>query len=199
MTAEDFEISENPPRDDDGHPIHPEKGYRICGAVKSDRTTPTKHGRERDDFEYCLLAAGWGEDRNVGPCRKHPVTGEQWGESNPNYQHGHYSEFQELHREQLTDREREMVEAIDFEENGEEFAEEVVKMAYIKHHRTGDDRFLREARQWSKEFGVIDRPADQLEVKADVQQETEHTIDEETRDIALEVIRARQRQEANDE
>ena len=196
MTDEDYEISEEPPRDDEGHPIHPERGHRICGATKSDKTTPTDHGRERDDVEYCLLAAGWGEDRSVGPCSKHPVTGEQWGESNPNYDGGDYSEFQDLQRESLTEREQQMLEAIDFDDHADDFAEDVVKEAYIKYQRTGDDRFLREARQWAKEFGVIASPADQLEVDAKVESETEHSMDEGTKEIAREVLR--QRRERDD-
>lgn len=178
MTDDDYEISAEPPRDDQGHPIHPEKGYRICGATKSENTTPTDHGRERDEFDYCLQRAGWGADRQVGPCTKHPVTGEQWGESNPNYQSGSYSKFQDLQRDALTEREQQMLDAIDFEKHDGDFAEDVVKEAYIKYHRTGDDRFLREARQWAKEFGVIDTPADQLEVDATVEQTTEHELGE---------------------
>jgi len=172
MTESDdaeFEISDEPPRDGQGHPIHPERGHRICGATKSEKTTPTDHGRERDEFGYCLLAAGWGTDREVGPCSNHPIRGEQWGESNPNYEDGSYSTFQEFQRDSLTEREQAMLDALDLEQDADQFAEDVVKEAYIKYHRTGDDRFLREARQWASEFGVIERSADQLEVDADVE------------------------------
>ncbi|AFZ74547.1 4'-phosphopantetheinyl transferase family protein [Natronobacterium gregoryi] len=160
---EEYEISSEPSRDEQGHPVHPERGHRICGAVKSDRTTPTDHGRERDDYEYCLQPAGWGEDRNVGPCSNHPVTGEQWGESNPNYENGDYSEFADFMKESLTDREQEAMANLDLEESAEDFAKDVVKEAYLKYLRTGDDRFLREARQWASEFGVIEKPAEKLE------------------------------------
>jgi len=194
----EWEISEEPPRDDRGHPTHPERGHRICGAAKSDRTTPTEHGRERDEYDYCLLTAGWGEDRDVGPCSKHPVTGEQWGESNPNYDTGSYSEFQRLQREQLTEREQKMLEAINFEEDAESFAEDVVKEAYLKYHRTGDDRFLREARQWAKEFGVIKSPADQVELNAEVESETEHTVDDETKDLLRETLRRKYEADTNE-
>jgi len=191
MTDDDveYEISEAPPRDDEGHPIHPEQGHRICGAVKSDRTTPTAHGRERDEYDYCLLAAGWGEDRSVGPCSKHPVTGEQWGQSNPNYEDGTYSEFEDFMFDSLTDREREALGALDLDEDADAFATDVVKEAYAKYLRTGDDRFLREARQWASEFGVIERPADQLEVDADV--DTNGGLDEETEIALREALRAR--------
>ncbi|RKS83302.1 hypothetical protein BDK61_2645 [Haloarcula quadrata] len=198
MTDDDYEISEEPPRDEQGHPIHPERGHRICGATKSDKTTPTDHGRERDDVDYCLLAAGWGENRDVGPCSKHPVTGEQWGESNPNYDTGSYSEFQRLQRESLTEREQEMLDALDLDEHADDFAKDVVKEAYLKYHRTGDDRFLREARQWAKEFGVIASPADEIEVQADVNQTTEHQLGDDERELALETIRELQERDAGE-
>lgn len=199
MTDDDeFTISEEPPRDESGHPIHPERGHRICGATKSDRTTPTEHGRERDDFDYCLLAAGWGKDRSVGPCSKHPVTGEQWGESNPNHKHGGYSEFQDFMQDSLTESEQEAMAALDLDEEGDTFAQDVVKEAYLKYHRTGDDRFLREARQWASEFGVIEKPAEKLEAKvdADVDQTTTQELGEDEKQLARELIRERQRQDA---
>ena len=183
MTDDEFEISEEPPRDDRGHPVHPERGHRICGATKSDRTTPTDHGRERDDYEYCLLAAGWGTDRSVGPCSKHPVTGEQWGESNPNFEDGSYSEFHEFVVDDLSEREQEALEALDLDESADEFAKDVVLEAYIKYKRTGDDRFMREARQWASEFGVIEAAPDRIEGEFDVTTEVDVELDEETQDM----------------
>lgn len=35
--------------------------------------------------------------------------------------------------------------------------------AYAKYLRTGNDRFLREARQWAADFGAIKKPAAKLE------------------------------------
>jgi len=163
MTDEDYEISEAPPRDDEGHPIHPERGHRICGAVKSDRTTPTDHGRERDEYEYCLLAAGWGTDRGVGPCSKHPVTGEQWGESNPNYEDGTYSEFEDFMYDSLTEREREAIESLDLDKDGDQFVRDAVKEAYVRYRRSGDSRHLREYRQLISEFNIVDN-TDHVEV-----------------------------------
>jgi len=192
MTESDdaeFEISDEPPRDDQGHPAHPERGHRICGATKSERSTPAPHGRSRDDVEYCLQTAGWGTDRDVGPCRNHPISGEQWGKSNPNYSTGDYSTFQEFQRNRLTDSEQAAIDAINFDEHGDDFAEDVVKEAYAKYLRTGDDRFLREARQWAKEFGVIEQPADQLEVDADV--DTNAGLDDDTEVALREALRSR--------
>lgn len=176
----DYEISDEPPRDDQGHPIHPERGHRICGATKSERSTPAPHGRSRDDVAYCLQSAGWGTDRDVGPCKNHPITGEQWGESNPNYSSGAYSEFEDFMFDSLSERERNAVDALDFSEHAGQFAAGVVKEAYAKYQRTGDDRFLREARQWASEFGVIEAAPDRLEVDTDlsVSAEEKEQLDE---------------------
>lgn len=186
----DYEISDAPPRDDDGHPIHPERDHRICGAVKSDKTTPTEHGRERDEYDYCLLAAGWGEDRNVGPCSKHPITGEQWGDSNPNYEDGAYSEFEDFMYDSLTDQEREALDALDLDEDGDDFAKSVVKEAYAKYLRSGDDSFLREARQWASEFGVIETPPNKQEIEhsGQIDGEREHSVDDETREAVRDAL-----------
>ncbi|WP_338756515.1 hypothetical protein V9T20_12670 (plasmid) [Halobacterium salinarum] len=163
----DYKISDEPPRDDQGHPVHPERGHRICGATKSDRSTPAPHGRSRDDVEYCLQSAGWGCDRSVGPCKNHPVSGEQWGESNPNYTSGAFSEFEDFMYDSLTERERDAVDALNLDDDGGQFAAGVVKEAYMKYQRSGDDRFLREARQWAAEFGVIDVAPEQVELDVD--------------------------------
>lgn len=174
MTEEDdteFEISERPPRDDGGHPVHPERGHRICGAVKSDETTPTDHGRERDEYEYCLLAAGWGEDRKVGPCSKHPVTGEQWGESNPNHSHGGYSElekFDDYIMKPAPDEHREALESVDFDEHGKAYAATMVRRLTHEFRITGDPRKAAEARQWASEFGLIEAAPDKLEIGTDL-------------------------------
>jgi hypothetical protein len=155
MTGDEYTISSVPPRDEEGHPIHPERGHRICGAVKSDKTTPTEHGRERDDVEYCLLAAGWGTDSNVGACRKHPYSGSQLGASNPNYEHGAYSEHL---RSQLTEQESEayedLVKALQDPTEALGAIRELAAEVAIKYQRTGDDRFLREFRQLADTFNM---------------------------------------------
>lgn len=186
MTDSDLEISLEAPTDAEGHPIHPDadKNHRICAAQKSDRTTPTPHGRERDDVSYCTLAAGWGVDgKSEGTCRHHLGAVDNRGKKNGNYKHGAYSEFVDFVQESLTDGERAAMEALDLEEAGDDFAEDVVKEAYVKYLRTGDDRFLREARQWASEFGVIEKPAERLEMQADVTQTTEHELGDDEKEI----------------
>lgn len=194
---DDFEISEEPPRDSDGHPVHPERGHRICAATKSEKTTPTSHGRERDDYDYCLLAAGWGEDRSVGPCSKHPVTGPQWGKSNPNYQHGAYSQ---VFRSDLTDAEEAALEdALNSLDDPAEVKERLAETAFeliLKGKRAGDPRLTREGRQLLSEFNIVEA-ADKLEVEHSGQVESEHSLDDETKEIIRDVLK-RQR-EASDE
>ncbi|MDL0133578.1 hypothetical protein [Halobacterium salinarum] len=171
MTDDEFQISEEPPRDEEGHPTHPEKDYRICGAVKSDRTTPTDHGRERDEFDYCLLAAGWGTDRDVGPCQKHPVSGEQWGESNPNYSHGGYSgleEFDDYMMKPAPEDHRAALESVDFDDDGKAYAATMVRRLTHEFRITGDPRKAAEARQWASEFGLIEAAPDKLEIDTDL-------------------------------
>lgn len=72
------------PTDGDGRPIHPEKGYTICGYEKTDATD--KAGNKRHDIPYCLQSAGWGTDRDTGHCSKHnghgPGAKEGWANQN---------------------------------------------------------------------------------------------------------------------
>ena len=165
----DYDISEEPPRDDQGHPIHPERGHRICAAVKSDRTTPTEHGRERDEYAYCLQPAGWGvEDRSIGPCKHHPVSGEQWGESNPNHEHGGYSEFDDYMMKPTADEHQEALEAVDFDEHGKQYAATMIKRLTHEFRITGDHRKAAEARQWASEFGLVEAAPDKLEIDGDL-------------------------------
>lgn len=176
--TDDYEISSEPPRDDQGHPIHPERDHRICGATKSDQTTPTDHGRERDDYDYCLLAAGWGTERGVGPCSKHPIKGEQWGKSNPNYEDGSYAEVRDFITNDATDAEQDFFDELDLEDGGSQFVHDVVKEAYIKYKRTGDERFLREVRQWLSEFNIVEN-GDEVELTGELDHAVDHDLSEE--------------------
>ncbi len=173
MTTDDREVA---PTDEEDHPIHPEKGYRICGAPKSDRTTPTSHGRERDDVDYCLQRAGWGTDREVGPCRDHPFEGSQVGKSNPNFKHGAFSE---LFRSDLSERERAAFdEALDAVDDPEEIKEVLATVAIehiLKGKRSGDPRLTREGRQLLAEFNIVKSP-EQVEVEHSGSVDTELSV-----------------------
>lgn len=82
-------IHEDAPTDDDGVPYHPERGFPICAQPKTDAEDENK----RDDIPYCLQAAGWGTDRDIGACKNHGGAGgapEGW--ANGNARHLLYSE-----------------------------------------------------------------------------------------------------------
>jgi hypothetical protein len=69
-------VHDDAPTDDHGRPIHPEKGYPICGQPKTDATA--KNGRKREDVPYCLSYAGSGTDRPTeagGACYLHGGAG----------------------------------------------------------------------------------------------------------------------------
>jgi len=146
------------------------------------------------DGEQCGHPAGWGTDGESGPCKFHGGAADNRGEKNGNYEHGAYSEFVDFQRDSLSEREQKAIDAIDFDEHGEEFARDVVREAYAKYLRTGDDRFLREARQWAKDFGVLETPAEQLEVDADV--DTDVELDEATRETFRQVLQQRRHEDA---
>lgn len=92
-------IHDDAPVDEQGIPRHPDddKDHAICAAPKSDRASKPEHGRDRDDVDYCTLAAGWGVDGvSEGHCTKHGATKTpQKGPLNPNYRHGLYAEIDE--------------------------------------------------------------------------------------------------------
>lgn len=76
-------VHDDAPTDDEGRPVHPEKGYHICGMSKTDATA--NNGRKRDDIPYCLQYAGHGTDRKTGACSKHGGAGgapEGWANGN---------------------------------------------------------------------------------------------------------------------
>jgi len=84
-------VHEDAPTDDEGRPIHPEKGYPICGMPKTD--AKSNNDRKREDVAFCLQTAGWGTDRDTGACKNHGGAGgapEGW--ANGNARHLLYSE-----------------------------------------------------------------------------------------------------------
>jgi len=180
MTNDSYEVSQEPPRNDAGHPIHPEKGYPICGAEKSDRTTPTNHGRERDDIDYCLQRAGWGTDRDEGPCRNHPIKGEQWGESNPNFKDGSTSDY---FKKKLSERQRDVYDEIEAKLGDPDEATNILRQVATRlilvGEHTNDPSMVREGRQLLSEFNIVDA-TDSVEVTGEVDHTHEHGLDEET-------------------
>jgi hypothetical protein len=95
MTQDTDRVWANPhdeaPTDDQGRPIHPEKGYPICAYQKTD--AEDNNGRKREDFPFCLQSAGWGTDRSTGHCKNHGgAGGAPKGWANGNARHLMYSE-----------------------------------------------------------------------------------------------------------
>lgn len=124
--------------DDQGQPRHPDddKEYAICAAPKSDRTSPTEHGRERDDVPYCTLAAGWGRDGiREGHCTKHGAPKRDVsGWDNPNAKHGLYFD---LEKSSLTDDEIELLEQLD-DVDSKQMLEQLVNMMGVRFRRAYD-------------------------------------------------------------
>ncbi|WP_135827311.1 hypothetical protein [Halorussus halobius] len=172
MTDDDpeLEIAEEAPTDEEGHPIHPDpdKSHRICAATKSDRTTSTEHGRERDDVEYCTLAAGWGVDgKSEGTCKHHLGAVDNRGENNPNFEHGAFAEHFTSH---LTEDEKEAYEdarqMLDSHEGSQEVAKAAAAICLQQFRRSMDDRFLRRFESICDKFNIT--PPDELEVSGEV-------------------------------
>jgi len=168
MTDEDpvLEIAEEAPTDDEGHPVHPDpdKSHRICAATKSDRTTATEHGRERDDVEYCTLAAGWGvDDKSEGPCSHHTGAIDNRGENNPSFEHGAFAEHFTSH---LTEDEKaayeDAREMLDSPEGSQEVAKAAASICLQQFRRSMDERFLRRFESLCDKFGIA--PEDELTV-----------------------------------
>lgn len=100
------------PTDDDGRPIHPEKGYPVCAYEKTDAVDHTKDGK-REDIAYCLRRAGWGTDRDTGHCRTHGGKGgAPTGWRNGNARHLLYSK-------RMNEDDREKFEALVETDDGE--------------------------------------------------------------------------------
>jgi len=178
--------------------IRNEATVSAAPSSRTGRPRPSTAANATTPLLHCLLAAGVGwTDPSEGTCSKHPVT-TTVGRVQPKPQHGGYSEFQDFMQEGLTEDEAAAIEALDLEEHGDDFAADVVKEAYAKYLRTADDRFLREARQWAADFGVIEKPADKLEatVDADVDQTTTQELGEDEKEIARELIRQKQQHSA---
>jgi hypothetical protein len=190
MTDDQFTFSEEPPRNDRGEPIHPEHGYPICAATKSPRSTPAPHGRSRDDVEYCLQRAGWGTDRDCGPCRNHPITGEQWGESNPNFKNGATSEY---FKSKLSDRQQdvfdEWVETLDDPEDAVNLLGYVGHNLILKGESAMDAAMIREGRQMLSEFNVVPN-ADELELNHSGEVETSHSVPEHVSEAIMDASEA---------
>jgi len=90
------------------------------------------------------------------------------GAKNGNFKHGAYSDH---FKSDLSDREEEafgdLVDALQDESRTQDVLRETAAELILKYKRSGDPRFLREARQLLSEFNVVDA-TDHQEVEFDV-------------------------------
>lgn len=164
-----WKIHPDAPTDENGNPVHPDpdKTHHICGRTKSERTTETSHGRERDDHPYCLLRAGYNTSdpkRLNEPgvaCSHHGGNNSgPTGEDNGAYKHGAYSKYL---KSDLSENEQAVFDEV--AENGwtKSHAKEMAAEALIKYKRSGDERFLRRWESICEKFNLIDS-TDKIEV-----------------------------------
>jgi len=155
--------------DEAGNPVHPENPDRyICGRGKSEQTTSTDHGRERDDVDYCMLTAGHGtkDPKRTGEpgvaCTHHGGDSPR-GEENGNFKTGAFSEYFTSH---LTDTEQtafdEARQALEDPESAQEIARHAATICLVKFRRSGDERFLRRFESICDKFAIA--PEDELTV-----------------------------------
>lgn len=68
------------PTDDEGYPIHPEHGYRICGCKKSEESDNTN-----DEYPFCMHPSAYDVDgKDEGPCTFHGGSSDGAPEGNKN-------------------------------------------------------------------------------------------------------------------
>lgn len=164
------QIHPDAPTDSGGNPVHPETGKPICGRGKSDRTSETEHGRERDDVPYCTLVAGWGTDYDEPgvACSHHGGAADNRGENNGNFKHGAFSEH---FASDLSEREQEaytdLVGALEDQGDATKVLREAAAELFLKYKRSADPRFLTEARQLLSEFGIVEAAPSKHEVDVD--------------------------------
>lgn len=107
----------------------------------------------------CGLAAGWGTDFDSGKCKFHRGTSPDGSSHEGNENAADHYAFSDKFRSDLTESEVRAVESlvgylteIDDERR---VAAECAAEALMKYKRSGDVRFLREARQWMSEFNLL--------------------------------------------
>lgn len=158
--------------------------------MTSEEPLPDRCGAECRDGGYCTQYPVQESER----CRMHGGSSPK-GEDHPSFKHGAYSK---LLRSDLSDREREamddLVGDLEDEEASLDVVREMAAEAALKYKRCGDHRFLREFRQLVSEFNLAPNE-DHVELQAEV--ESEHSLDDETREAVREVLS--HRREASNE
>jgi hypothetical protein len=123
--------------------------------MATDEPLPDRCSAETRSGGYCENYPVGGAER----CRMHGGTAAEKnaGADNGNFEHGAYSEH---FKSDLSDREQEafgdLVDALADESRTQDVLREAAAELFLKYKRSGDPRFLREARQLLSEFNVVD-------------------------------------------
>lgn len=124
-----------------------------------------------------------------GKCYSHGGASKK-GADHPNFTHGRTSKY---FMSKLSERQRdvyeEMAKAFDDDAEAKEILSLVATQMIVRGESMSDPAMVREGRQLLSEFGVVETPADQLEVDADV--DTNAGLDEETEAALREALRSR--------
>jgi len=117
------------------------------------------YGGTNNRDEPCRNEAGWGTDFTEGKCRFHRGTSPDGKSHEGNDNAKTHGAFSEHFRSDLTDDETGALEAIISHlrniDDERSIAAEVAAEALLKYKRSGDSRFLREARQWFGDFNLL--------------------------------------------
>jgi len=117
------------------------------------------HGGNNSAGDPCGRPAGWGTDFDSGKCRHHRGTSPDGSSHKGNENAATHYAFSDKFRDDLTDPEDAALNAFMKHLNSitdeRTLAAEVAGEALLKYKRTGDQRFLREARQWMSEFNLL--------------------------------------------
>lgn len=132
--------------------------------------------------EPCGHPAGWGTDRDEGPCKFHGGAADNRGENNGNYEHGGYSKYLS---EDMTEAELERADAIFEDLQDPESAQDVARAAvvdlWVRWDRTKDPRYMTEIRQVCDTFGLVLEDVLQVQHSGTVEHEHTHELDDRQR------------------
>lgn len=160
-----------------------------------------EHGRceatARSTDEQCKKAAIGAH----GKCGVHGGKSKK-GAEHPNFSHGRTSEY---FKSKLSERQREVYdeisEALNEPEDAKQILSQVATQMILRGESMNDPAMVREGRQLLSEFNVVPNE-DELSMKAEVEQTTEHQLGDNEAQIAREFLQERQRkaaEEARDE
>lgn len=131
--------------------------------------------------EPCGHPSGWGTDSDTGPCKFHGGT-QPTGKDSPNYKHGAFSKH---FKSDLTEKEEDayddLVDVLGDSEQAGDVVQELAGEAILKYKRSGDPRFLREARQLLSEFNVVDS-TDHVELGGEIGHAVDVDLDDQTKE-----------------